>query len=107
MVRDIIGRVKILKLFLCLLKILDKNNPIIVWGSGEQCRTYLHADDCARIMKIILQNGFTEGPVNIGLDKTISIKDLVNLICKVTKFIQKLNLTKLNLKVDLSKDQTH
>ena len=75
-------------------KILDKNNPIIVWGSGEQCRTYLHADDCARIMKIILQNEFTEGPVNIGLDKTISIKELVNLICKVNKIYPKIKFDK-------------
>ena len=62
-----------------LVKILDKNNPIIVWGTGEQCRTYLHADDCARIMKIILQNEFTEGPVNIGLDKTLITSSQFNL----------------------------
>ncbi len=64
-------------------KILDRNNPIIVWGSGNQSRTYLHAEDCARIMKIIVQKGWANGPINIGLEKIISIKDLVNLICKI------------------------
>ena len=74
-------------------KILDKNNPIIVWGSGEQAEhIYM------RMTVQNYENNFTKWihrrTSNIGLDKTISIKDLVNLICKVNKIYPKIKFDK-------------
>lgn len=65
-------------------RILDGEDPVIVWGSGRQRRTYIHAHDCARIMKRLAEIGHTEGPVNIGLEETVSIRELTELICKVS-----------------------
>ena len=36
----------------------------------------------------------SQGLINIGLDKTISIKELVNLICKVYKIYPKIKFDK-------------
>jgi nucleoside-diphosphate-sugar epimerase len=63
-------------------KICDREDPIIVWGSGEQRRTYIHAEDAARIMMRFVENGFTKQPINIGLEETISVKELVKQIAK-------------------------
>jgi nucleoside-diphosphate-sugar epimerase len=64
-------------------RILDGEDPVVVWGSGRQRRTYLHACDCARVMCRLVELGQHGDPVNIGLQETVSIRELVEMICKV------------------------
>ena len=64
-------------------RVMDGNNPVVIWGSGKQRRNYLHAIDCARIMKSLVDQNYTKTPVNIGLEDTIAMNDLVKLICQV------------------------
>src|SRR5438046_820549 len=64
-------------------KILDRTIPIVVWGSGNQRRNYIHALDCARAMIQLVENGYFERPVNIGREETVSVKDLVKRIATV------------------------
>ncbi len=66
-------------------KIMDDQNPLEIWGSGNQRRSYIHAHDCARIMQNLVHKSFSNGPVNIGTESTISITELVELICKICK----------------------
>ncbi len=63
-------------------RILDGEDPVVVWGSGNQRRSYIHAHDCARMMTGLTQAKYTAGPVNIGTQETIAVKDLVLLICE-------------------------
>ena len=65
-------------------KILDGNNPVNVWGTGNQRRSYMHASDCARLILEISKIKYCEGPINIGTEETISILDLVKMICEIT-----------------------
>lgn len=65
-------------------KILDNQNPIYAWGSGKQRRSYMHASDCARIMNKIMDINESNITVNIGTEETISIAELVALICKLS-----------------------
>jgi nucleoside-diphosphate-sugar epimerase len=62
-------------------KILDGDDPVTVWGSGRQRRNYIHATDCARIMLHLVEAGHTDGPVNIGAEDTVSLSQLVQMIC--------------------------
>lgn len=64
-------------------KVMDGDDSLVVWGSGRQRRTYLHAHDCARIMLRLVECGHTNGPVNIGLEQTVSMRELVESICRV------------------------
>lgn len=65
-------------------KVLKGDNPLIVWGSGNQTRNFLHASDTARLMLLILENHACGEPVNIGYEQTTSIKHLANLICHIS-----------------------
>lgn len=65
-------------------RILDGNDPVVVWGSGQQRRNYLHALDCARVMRRLVEVGHSSGPVNIGLESTVSIRELVEVICVIS-----------------------
>ena len=64
-------------------KILDREHPLVVWGSGNQRRNYIHARDCASAMMQLVENGYFERPVNIGREETVSVKDLVNRIAAI------------------------
>ncbi|MEM7122388.1 MAG: NAD-dependent epimerase/dehydratase family protein [Pseudomonadota bacterium] len=64
-------------------KVMDGNDPVIIWGSGEQRRTYLHAADCALIMRRLVERDYTDGPVNIGLEETVSVRELVETVCRL------------------------
>ena len=65
-------------------KVLDNENPIYAWGSGNQRRSYLHAYDCARIMLLFMEKVEGFSTLNIGTEETISIAELVDLICKIS-----------------------
>ena len=65
-------------------RILENENPLIAWGSGKQRRSYLHAFDCARLMNLIMENSNNNIVVNIGTKETISVHELVNIICSLS-----------------------
>jgi nucleoside-diphosphate-sugar epimerase len=64
-------------------KVLDGNDPVVVWGSGTQRRNYMHADDCANAMLHLAAVGFT-GIVNIGAEDTVTMFDLVEKISRIS-----------------------
>jgi len=65
-----------------------KNNEekITVWGDGSASREFLYVEDAAEgiILAAEKYNGF--GPVNLGSNFEIKIKDLVELICELMDF---------------------
>lgn len=64
-------------------RVLDGDDPLIVWGSGEQRRNFLHGTDAAELAMRVIASG-AEGPVNIGYEEDTRIADLAGLICAVT-----------------------
>lgn len=64
-------------------RVLDGEDPLVVWGSGEQRRNFLHGSDAAELTLRLVARG-VEGPVNIGYEESTRIADLVDLICDVT-----------------------
>ena len=63
-------------------KVMDGEDPVVIWGSGTQRRNYLHAADCADAMAGLVETGFV-GTVNIGTEETFTMRELVETICKV------------------------
>jgi GDP-L-fucose synthase len=57
-----------------------------VWGTGSPLREFLYVDDLASAISFIIENDIEDGLINIGSNEEISIKDLVNLLIKVTDF---------------------
>ncbi len=59
---------------------------MMVWGTGEPRREFLHVDDLADACVFLMQSYSDEGPVNIGSGRDISIRDLATLICEIVGF---------------------
>ncbi|MCG2618087.1 GDP-L-fucose synthase [Terrimonas sp. NA20] len=65
---------------------LNGEPNVTVWGSGTPLREFLHADDLAEACFYLMQNYNEPGLVNIGVGEDISIKDLANLVKKITGY---------------------
>lgn len=61
-------------------------SEIVVWGTGKATREFLYVEDCAEAIVLATEKYNKPDPVNIGAGFEISIKDLVNLIAKLTGF---------------------
>lgn len=62
-------------------RVMDGEDPVVVWGSGKQRRCYIHAQDCARMMRELTNACTQSAVVNLGSEGTVSMLDLVRLIC--------------------------
>lgn len=65
-------------------KVMSGMDPVIIWGSGNQRRNYLHAADCADLLRRIVEAGAGGATVNVGLEETVSISELAATIAEVT-----------------------
>ena len=59
---------------------------IVVWGSGQPRREFLHVDDLASACLFLLQNYDDPEIINIGTGTDLTIRELAELICDVVGF---------------------
>lgn len=59
---------------------------VTVWGSGTPKREFLHADDLADACFFIMQNYNDAAPINIGVGRDETIRELAELIKSITGF---------------------
>jgi GDP-L-fucose synthase len=59
---------------------------ITVWGTGKPTREFLYVEDAAEGILLAAERYNKSDPVNLGAGFEISIKDLVELIAKLTGF---------------------
>jgi nucleoside-diphosphate-sugar epimerase len=79
-------------------KVLDKElygkDEIIIWGDGQQTRSFMYIDDCIKgIIDIMYSN--IEEPINLGSSEMVSINQLVDIIEGIAGYM-------LSRKYDLS-----
>lgn len=65
------------------------NAEVIVWGTGNPRREFLHADDLADACYFLMQNYDEPGFINIGVGEDISISELTELIKSIVGFTGK------------------
>ena len=64
----------------------ENKKYIEVWGTGKATREFLYVEDGAEGILLATEKYNKAEPVNLGSGMEISIKDLVNLICKLMDF---------------------
>lgn len=65
-------------------RVMEGEDPLVVWGSGRQRRNLLHASDASRLIMKVVECETAATPVNIGYDEDVTIAELVDLICDVS-----------------------
>ena len=66
-----------------------KNNDssVVIWGTGNPRREFMHVDDLADACYFLLQNYNEAGLVNIGWGEDVSIKELATLIASEVRYL--------------------
>jgi len=63
-----------------------KDRELIVWGSGEPRREFLHVDDLGSACLFLLEKYDSPEIINVGCGEDILIRDLAELICDIVGF---------------------
>lgn len=65
-------------------RIFAGENPLVVWGTGTQTRSFLYVTDFARGLIDTCEKYAVADPLNIGSDEEISIGDLAKLLIELS-----------------------
>jgi GDP-L-fucose synthase len=63
---------------------------VVVWGSGSPKREFLHADDLADACLFLMETYSEPGLINIGTGEDLSIRELAEMIARITGFSGKI-----------------
>ena len=59
---------------------------LVVWGTGEPRREFLHVDDLAAACLLLLEKYDSPEIINVGCGEDITIRELARLVCDVVEF---------------------
>jgi GDP-L-fucose synthase len=65
-------------------RVLSGEDPFAVWGSPDVVRDFLYVKDVVKGCLLVLENGESMRPYNVGYGSTVTIGDIVDVILKVT-----------------------
>lgn len=61
-------------------------DTVTLWGTGTPRREFLHADDLAAALVVLLKRFDEAGPINVGYGDDLPIRELAGLVAEVTSF---------------------
>jgi UDP-glucose 4-epimerase len=62
-----------------------KNNPLSVYGSGDQIRCFCHVDDVVRALLLVMDSEKAVGQVfNVGNNQQVTIMELAKKVIEIT-----------------------
>jgi len=61
-------------------------NEVILWGTGTARREFLHVDDFARALMLLIQRWKSAEIVNIGCGEDVSIQELAGMVAKASGY---------------------
>ena len=70
----------------CVDAVNESKKEIVVWGTGTPTREFIYVEDAAEGILLAAEKYDKPEPVNIGAGFEIKIKDLVDLIVRLTGF---------------------
>jgi GDP-L-fucose synthase len=65
---------------------LENKDEVVVWGSGAASREFLYVEDAAEGILLATEKYNKPDPVNLGVGKEITIRELVILLAKLTEY---------------------
>jgi GDP-L-fucose synthase len=65
-------------------RVLDNEDPFIVWGTSDVVRDFLYVKDVIKAALLVLEKGESMRPYNVGSGIAITVGDIVNAILKAT-----------------------
>jgi len=57
-----------------------------VWGTGRPRREFLHVEDCADALLLLLQTYSDPLPINVGFGEDVALADLARIVASIVGF---------------------
>ena len=70
----------------CVDAVRNGDHVLPVWGTGSASREFLYVDDAAQGIVLAAEHYDGDEPVNLGVGREITIRELVELIARLTGF---------------------
>jgi GDP-L-fucose synthase len=70
----------------CVDAVRAGSSTVVLWGTGSPTREFLHVDDASEGIILATERYNDSAPVNIGAGAEIRLKDLAQLIARLTGF---------------------
>lgn len=67
-------------------KVAERQNPIEVWGTGNDIRDLIYVDDFVDAVLLSMKKIESYNPINIGLGKTYSVKEILRMILEIDNY---------------------
>jgi GDP-L-fucose synthase len=61
----------------------EKEDPLVVWGSGNQTRSFLYVTDFARGLMEVTERYPEADPVNLGAEEEVTVRELVHKLIRI------------------------
>jgi len=71
-------------------KVVERQNPIEVWGTGNDVRDLLYVDDVVDAMLLAMEKVDTYNPINIAFGKTYTVKEVLYTIMDIEGYHPKI-----------------
>jgi GDP-L-fucose synthase len=62
---------------------LQKDDKLVIWGSGKPRREFLHVDDLAEACVFLMESGYAGGLLNVGTGTDVTIRELAEQVMAV------------------------
>jgi len=69
-----------------LRKVIERHNPIEVWGSGNDVRDLIYIDDFVDALILAAEKINVFNPINIGLGKGYTVKEILNMALEIEEY---------------------
>ena len=63
-----------------------RENPLIIWGSGDQGRDFVHIDDCVEAMRLAIDTISDGTAVNIGTGRLVTFRQVAQLFAEIAGY---------------------
>lgn len=72
---------------------LSGNHEIVIWGDGNQTRSFMYIDDCIRGSLTLMESNYKD-PINIGSAEMVTINQLIDIVEEIAgiKVLRKYDL---------------
>ncbi len=65
-------------------RVMEEEDPVVVWGSGRQTRAFLYVEDLVQGMMLVTEKYAVADPVNLGSNEEVTMAQLIETIVRVS-----------------------
>jgi nucleoside-diphosphate-sugar epimerase len=67
-------------------RVAKREDPLIIWGTGEQGRDFVHIDDCVELMFLAMEHISDGSAINIGSGVLTTFRQIAEMLARIAGY---------------------